>query len=338
MRLPWGKFKRIGTAFLLDQSFVVLGCLSFEDRTLGITRLCNEQPESTFRCAHLFKAVIPENTFPDHSLEISKKIENIKTIMNDQHYRYNLLDDQPLVATFDHLLDLNRQFKEKAREDNINTVVLDISTMPKRFFCFLMKKYLAEPFPQNLIIAYTQPESYAPEDEPLAEDAEACENLPGFCSSEDKSDRMVVSVGLEEFNLQSLLETHPATSMKVLMSFPPDGDLTRRQWRVLRRIAGDNPSSDFIHDIEVVPALDVEQAYATLCYWENDSSGIVLAPFGPKTHSVAMVLFALQHDRSICYIQPKSYNPNYSQGISESWAYVVKWSGETCFNRCIYQV
>jgi hypothetical protein len=78
--------------------------------------------------------------------------------------------------------------------------------------------------------------------------------------------------------------------------------------------------------------------FLTLDKIAKDSSGLMLAPFGPKPHSLGMILFALKHDRALIYSQPKSYNPDFSQGIGETWAYVVKWDGVPCYQRFIHKV
>lgn len=337
MRLPWGKFERIGPTFLDQKKFLTLGCLSFEERSSAIAGLCTNTLPETHVCSYLFKATGPEGAYPDRSNTMESKINSILQLMDNNHYNYCLLADRPLVSSEDDLLDLFSEFKNKVEDEYIDTVVLDISTMPKRFFCLLLKRFLITPFPRNLVITYTQPNSYPPEDTRLAEDIMPCSNLPGFSSpTEDGSDTMVISVGLEEFNLLSLREVRPTQKLKILMSFPPDGSLSRRQWRVIRRITEDDTSKKY--DIEVVPTLDVEQVYFTLRYWEDDSSGLVLAPFGPKTHSLGMTLFACKYERSMYYTQPRSYNPDYSAGIGETWCYVTKWDGIKCFDRDPYGV
>jgi hypothetical protein len=88
-------------------------------------------------------------------------------------------------------------------------------------------------------------------------------------------------------------------------------------------------------NLEVISAWDTEQVYRTLELWEQDTEGLALAPFGPKPHSLGMALFAIRHDSGLYYTQPKSYNPNYSKGQGDSWAYVVKWDGVPCFDRSV---
>jgi hypothetical protein len=46
-----------------------------------------------------------------------------------------------------------------------------------------------------------------------------------------------------------------------------------------------------------------------------------------------MTLFAIENDVGIYYSQPRAYNPYYSRGWSDVWAYVVKWGGTPCFER-----
>ncbi len=42
----------------------------------------------------------------------------------------------------------------------------------------------------------------------------------------------------------------------------------------------------------------------------------IFAPFGPKTASVAMCLYATVMDAEVFYTQPEVYHPEYSSGVS----------------------
>ncbi len=89
------------------------------------------------------------------------------------------------------------------------------------------------------------------------------------------------------------------------------------------------------NNLEVIAVWDTEQVYKTLERWDQNADGVTLAPFGPKPHSLGMALFAIKHDCGLYNTQPKSYNPDYSRGRGEVWAYVVKWDGIPCYERRI---
>ena len=55
-------------------------------------------------------------------------------------------------------------------ESDAMSVVLDITSFPKRFFFSILRRLANSPNVRNLLVTYTSPASYAPEDEPLYED------------------------------------------------------------------------------------------------------------------------------------------------------------------------
>ena len=66
----------------------------------------------------------------------------------------------------------------------------------------------------------------------------------------------------------------------------------------------------------------------------------VFAPYGTKSMSLAMCLYACSHPENtdVCYTQPKSYNPQYSTGISmvngvpDTFAYCIRLDGKDFYS------
>jgi hypothetical protein len=54
---------------------------------------------------------------------------------------------------------------------------------------------------------------------------------------------------------------------------------------------------------------------------------VIFAPYGPKTISLGMCLYASLNGSAVYYTQPTSYNPNYSDGCGKSYAYLIKLDG-----------
>ena len=58
---------------------------------------------------------------------------------------------------------------------------------------------------------------------------------------------------------------------------------------------------------------------------QNASKSSVMLPYGPKTTSLAMCLYAISVERAkkrnvpVIYAQPKSYSINYSSGVSREF-------------------
>jgi len=271
----------------------------------------------------------PINAFPYYSGEITARIELNKQSLSNANVNFK---NQPLdlLADDEKILDILACYNNGKRY----SVLLDITSMPKRYFALITKRLLRSASFNNVIATYTQANNYTIEH--LAEDPMSCDYLPGFASMlPPKVETLVISVGYESLGIQSLLETCDAKrhNIKILMSSPYGVESVRREWRTLREIISGDPQQLITRNIAVIPLYDVEAVYQQLRVWYEDSNGITLAPFGPKTHSLSMVRFAVNNNCGVLYTQPKSYNPDYSTGYGESWAYVLKWDGVPCFNR-----
>jgi hypothetical protein len=117
------------------------------------------------------------------------------------------------------------------------------------------------------------------------------------------------------------------------MSVSGDPGIVNRQWSTVRRVLGDK-TEGIENCIEVATPWDAEQAYRLLEFWHHEKDGgLTFAPFGVKPHTLAMTLFAIRHECSLVYTQPKSYNPKYTKGQGSTRAYVIKWNGVVCYGR-----
>jgi hypothetical protein len=327
MRIPAGPLDEIASLFLQDQSFSVLGALSFEDR-------CAIVPEKMHSknclAVELFDIRDPDNASPDYTVEVRRKIEINRRRLKRGNIPFRSYATN-LIAYEDELLDALDLLKGPRMS---STVILDITCLPKRYFCFFMKRMLHQESFQNVIVTYTVPGPHGYTHESLAEDPMTCDHLPGFAAlAPPGGSVLVVSIGFELLNIRSLLEIYIETKSetKFILSFPPGGGAIKREWDTLRRL-GIKPNSINRQNLEAIAAWDAEEVYNTLQRW-NEANNLVLAPFGAKPHSLAMALFAIKNQRGLYYTQPKSYNPEYSQGSGVTWAYVVKWAGCPCYDR-----
>ncbi len=74
------------------------------------------------------------------------------------------------------------------------SVVLDITSFPKRFFFQILRALVKSTTVRNLLLTYTAPSSYA-DDAPLYEDIDEWKTLPGFGGTGSKPELWIVSVG-----------------------------------------------------------------------------------------------------------------------------------------------
>lgn len=335
IRLPWGNLDRIASIFLNKKPIAIFGCLSSEDRCRAVPEFFADSSKFQNTSTLLLQVDDPKEAFPDHSEEIQKKIDlNIKLLEKNEvsfsKKKAKLLDDESRMVKI---------LNEFQTNYLCSTLILDISTLPKRFYALFLKRLVKSNQPENIIVTYSQPaqNGYPTSKEHLAEDIQPCSHLPGFAPSPgEEGCTVVISLGFEKFNIESILSSYRDNNYaKFLLNFPPNGEYFRRQWKILRDVIG---SWEMRKHIEVISALDVEQVFLTLEHLHKDYNRLILAPFGPKPHTLGMILFAIKYDCGLIYSQPQSYNPNYSIGIGQSWSYVVKWDGITCFNRTLHKI
>ena len=273
----------------------------------------------------------PTDAYPDYSVEAQRKITRNRQRLKRAKIPFTT-QVMGLLATEDELMDILDSSKATRVT---STILLDITSLPKRYFCFLLKRMMLLESYRNIIVTYTVPGPHGYAHGPLAEDPQPSDNLPGYAAPAIyKPKALVISVGFESLSIKSLLEMYIDTKRetKFILPFPPGGGATRRVWDTLRRM--DLQPEDINRDnIESVASWDVEEVFKTLTHWDGGSKSLVLAPFGPKPHSLAMALFALKNNVGMYYTQPKSYNPDYSRGRGPTWAYIVKWDGVPCYDR-----
>jgi hypothetical protein len=329
MRLPAGQFEWIRPSFLHNSRVGVLGCLSFEERSTRVPSLLKDSSE----WIELLEVIDDPNGRPSFAEVIAPKIDSNWSVVDGQNVSRtpaNLLSTQDEINK--HLTRLSDSFSA------VDVLVLDITSLPKRFFCLLTKRLLLSNRWSNVIATYTGAGTRGYVEAHLAYDPETPQELPGFIAlPKSGTDIIVGSFGFEALgirNLISMLRESSGTAhtrMQIVLPYPPNGIMTRRQWRTVRNIT--IPQEDIQARVEVISSWDVE----LLCrYFEKWRAGgrLLFIPCGPKAHSLAMAVFATQHqDCGMYYSQPKSYHPDYTKGTGKTWAYVLKWDGIPCYGR-----
>lgn len=216
------------------------------------------------------------------------------------------------------------------------SIVLDITSFPKRFFFPILRMLVGNPNVENLMVTYTSPATYAPDDEPLYEDIEEWRVLPGFGGTGTKSAQWVVSVGFLVESLRKYVGDAQNERMKLLIPFPAPLAALRRTWESVANLERDHNEGRF--EKFRVETLDMSAAFDRIRQLAgNPQKALAFAPFGPKPTSAAMCLYAMQRDSSVHYPQPTVYHPEYSRGIRNNdraeavSAYWVKHEGENLY-------
>jgi hypothetical protein len=314
MKLLGRRFAESPLHDLTGRPFVAIGCLSFEQR-------CTAVP-ITFKTTYpgmmklfLFQLSDPSDGVPDYRKERATKMAQNKRELEQAGVEWTPVRCDT-VASEDALLRAVAIVTESVPD----TVVLDITALPKRVFCFILKRLMAIPSVLNVLVTYTEAGQEGYTEQHLAADVMTPEPFPGFSGRfSDGENNLVISIGFE--------------ALEVLLPFPAPLETVRRQWNTLREIMEDDPGNLRKDSVAVIAAWDAEQVYHKLLTWAGNGQRLSLAPFGPKPHTLGMALFAIRFDASVWYTQPKVYHPEYSRGIGDSWWYAAKWQGIRCFDR-----
>lgn len=225
-----------------------------------------------------------------------------------------------------------------AREAEVmgTSVVLDITSLPKRYFFLLLKILVTSANVRNLLVTYTSPASYA-DDAPLYEDIEPWKTMPGFGGTINKQELWIISVGFLVESLRHYVGDNRSEKMKILIPFPAPLAALRRTWKSVADLeqgyVGDRFEKYRVDTLDMSAAFDRIRSLAG-----NPQKNLAFAPFGPKPTSAAMCLYAIQNNSSVHYPQPTVYHPEYSIGIrnndpvSAVSAYWIKHEGEFLYD------
>lgn len=322
---PWGRFDWVRER-LPNRNWCFLGCLGTEDR---FESALVESTKGLHLDDSLFINVVDKGTdYLQESNQIKEQHEKLlKSVLtgNLTIKQMGLLDSPKLLKN-----EIS-QFLDRTN----GKILFDISCFPKRYFFPALKLLYVSERVTDLIVCYTVPDSYHAGD--LAENPLPWARLPMFQRCDVPSPRIekaIVGVGFLPFGLPSLLKSdYNNASISLLFPFPPGPPHYQRAWEFVREIEKSYPLPG-PQQILRVDVKDVSGCYEHLNnITDGGSKTAILAPYGPKTHSLAMALFAINNDCDVYYTQPEQYHPRYSvgvkmyDGIPEVYAYCLKVGG-----------
>lgn len=323
MRIPYGPLERLRPLLPEITPTVVIGCLGAEERSIAV-------PLSLGRVqTHLLAIRDPPLAFPDFtalsSQRMASNLERLKKAGLEPQVR-----EVDLLCSDDDILEVTRALPSDG------LVILDITSLPKRFFCLILRRLLTtHPIP-NVLVTYTRAGVQGYNDGPLMSDFKDWDFLPGYGGRlfEGKA-TLVLGVGFEPIDIPKLIESYGEENLKlrVVLSFPADPTGVQREWSALRKILRNADPAAMEKRIVAIAPQDPEAVYLQLDAWRASGERLAMAPFGPKPHTLGMALFSMQHNCNMFYTQPKSYNPDYTRGTGEVWGYLVKWKQIPCFDR-----
>lgn len=217
------------------------------------------------------------------------------------------------------------------------SVLLDITSLPKRYFFPLLRLFHQSKSIRDLVITYTSASTYI-EGDYLSEDATDWLTMAGFHGNGSTKEMLIVSVGFMVESLQNHVGTITKhESVKMLIPFPAPLSILRRTWDSLYCLESTRSPEKF--DNHRVDTTDLPNAFDRIVSLARESSATpAFAPLGPKTISAAMCLFASKWNCAVYYPQPRIYHPDYSRGVGRVEgkpavnAYWIKHDGQSLYS------
>jgi hypothetical protein len=324
---PWGLLP-----WVLDKSpqvdWCVLGSLSPEERSLSVWQQLN----SSGRLANSYLAEIIDPPAPRYDQLRATKIAARRSEFDLLGGVSSAIHQHHLFEKTGDLIAWTESFISSAGPN----IILDISSLPKRFFFPIIKKLLKTSSVLNLIVSYTAPRAYPKDD--LAENFETWRPLPLFGGKLDQPALLIINVGYLAMGLPEELEQgRPDPLVKLMFPFPDSPTSYTRNSFFVRTIEKNlRPERVELRHIGVN---DTSDAFDHLIAWTNGGrESALLAPYGPKPISLAMCLFASLTDSPVYYTQPRTYNPDYSigvatrDGVPEIYGYCVRLDGRDYYS------
>ena len=285
----------------------MLGCLSTEERCLGLWEFLRARQLQS-RC-QLIEVIAPQSRFT--SLAAQRRHRR-RGDLNTIGLPSDGVPEVDLFARDSEIVSLADSFADSCGP----SVIVDITCLPKRFFFALIHRLMQRTSIENLLVAYTVPEGY--HGGVLAEDHQPYSHLPLFGPRkfpEPPVDTVVVGVGFVPLGLHELLQFYKEkVAIRALLSFPPGLPGFLRNWDFIRELESGVPQG--WRSPARVEAYDVSDIFDHIVGFTNGGAQhALLAPFGPKTMSLAMCLYARLSDSPVYYTQPTVYHPDYSVGV-----------------------
>lgn len=328
---PWGHL-----SWILDRTrnsrWCLLGCLSTEERCLGawhIIKSRKQDGESLF-----FQIEDPPSKF---TAKIRDKLASRKEDYKKLGGNIKYIEDHQLFEKYDIFIQRAKSFIASSN----GNIIIDLSSLPKRYFFPIVKIILKSPDVRNFIATYTIPRTYS--SDALAEDHEKGRYLPLFAPQQypdRKIQVIIVGVGFVQLGISDLLESFRSDAkIKLLFPFPPGPPSFQRTWGFLRNIDQYIDKEERNCRPVFVDVKDASDSFDYICS-ATDNGNIygILAPYGPKPMSLAMCIFAANTGIPVYYSQPKVYNPDYcigvkdSNGVPETYAYCIRLEGRDYYS------
>jgi hypothetical protein len=303
---PWGKLREVMES-IGPERFIFLGCVGTEDRcTSALSELSKLGMIDT---ASLVEIIDVESEYSELAL---KKREKNKDTFESLGFGEGSIKKVNLLEAEEEIFNWIEDCIGKNPK-----VVLDISSLPKRFFFPAVKILLRSLYVEDLIVVYSIPIRYYSGN--LAERPSDWRALPLFGSQQypdPKYNLAIVGAGFLPFGLPDLLKYgFMEAKPHLFFPFPASPSTYTKTWEFVRKIESSlslNGNDQLAH----VNALDPSDTFDHINWLTKRGELTALfAPYGPKPMSLGMAIYATITSSPVFYTQPRVYHPDYSIGI-----------------------
>ncbi len=321
---PWGLLDWVLGRCNVPQ-WALYGCLSPEERCLAAWECLSRQRK--LGRTHLLQ--ILDKPSRHSELAAIRRKDRTQEFSHGGGAIEDIHDESLTDASDDDIVSSIDEFIHLAGRN----ILLDVSSMPKRFFFPVLQRLLCASDVQNLVVTYTIPEDHT--SEPLAEGFDDWAPIPQFTGvyGQERAKMLIVNVGFQPFGLlQQVKQAGAGLPLRLLFPFPAPAKAYRRSWEMVWRLQKHRrQAEDELHRTDAREVADAFDRLVTLT--DGGRKRAILAPFGPKPISVAMCVFASLTKSPVYYTQPTVYHPNYAIGVSkidgrsETYAYCIRLNG-----------
>ncbi|MGX1101171.1 hypothetical protein [Amorphus sp. MBR-141] len=310
---PWGQIDWL-LGRLEVKAWSMIGCCGTEKRSISLAKHLGR---ADLHHVRMIEILDPQPLDPK---AVEERLTEHRAALADAGYSENdIVRDEPLVADLDTITDIVAGLVEAGS----TSLLVDLTSLPKHWFFPLIRAALAEAAIKDVVACYTAGFGYAPI---LSENISPLRVLPSFAGDAPRSRHgsLIIGIGFEPTGLDALLADQPSDAIRLIFPFPPGPPGHQRNWMFVKSIEEltskkqiDPPDRVHIH------MYDCPQIFDALC--EMTDGGRIssaLAPYGPKTVSLAMCLFALAAEKAqraavpVYYAQPLRYALDYTAGAA----------------------
>ena len=309
---PWGHIDWL-TGRLGAQGWSLLACAGTEERS---TALACHFGRARLDHARLVAIRDPQ---PLDAAALDARLSKRKAELHAAGFAAADIREAQLLDGLDEI----RSHVEALAEAGAQRLIIDITSLPKHWSFPILQTALQDQRFTDVIATYTSAAHYA---DILSENIGPLRALPGFYADDGRTDHasMIVGIGFEPSPLLQLLQDHRARKIRLIFPFPPGPPGHRRNWMFVKQIEEltknesiDPPDRVHIHMYDCPQVFD-----ALVKMTRNGEDSSLLAPYGPKTVSLAMCLFSLAAAAGgrtrvpVFYAQPRRYALDYTTGVN----------------------